>query len=303
MDTWMIWLVLVLCVLLIIPRLLWGRITKYIARHARADSDGLLTALLPSAMGIALCVICLTSGTYAWFIGSLSAPVASIETGFYDIQVKEVSVISYEILETAAATDTEPASYQVERQETGLTPGADGSYVLEPGSEYIFTLEASGSASAGFGSLKFPGHTCYTETIPTKPGQNIFRFQLVPTEQITVNFACSWGDLAEMQENAEAAVKESNRYAISVAGLDQQNIPDLAQEKQDELDKMLEEQAAAALEGEMQEGSDEAAGPDAEEYSAGQSVELDPYEQEGPDSLPGDDPAEEQQLGKVLPKE
>ena len=136
--------------------------------------DPLTAMLLPSVMGILLCLIMLCSATWAWFSSTQAGQAAPIKSADYTltIQVKE-------------------GGTAVEFKDNKFTAEAD--------TEYVVTMTASGSASTGFCTISLPytgedgtqkTKVLFTEQIKNE-GTLTFKIKLTSTAE--VSFGPQWG--------------------------------------------------------------------------------------------------------------
>ncbi len=147
------------------------------ARHAKAEkeSDGLMSMLVPSVIGMACCCICLVSATFAWFTASVNTGAATIQSAGYTV--------------TAA----------VSSNGTALT-AADGKYSLEADKSYSVTLTASGAyKNGGYCIVKAGDAEYYTDQLAS--GSSI-TFTIRPAADGEYTFIGSW-----VKEPAPAAEK------------------------------------------------------------------------------------------------
>ncbi len=142
------------------------------------DADINLThSLLPSLLGIILCLILLTSSTWAYFISTLPPTKIKIEAANFDVLV-EMSLIE---------NDT--------NQKSIISPKDDGTFSLESSKTYGVNLTAQGSASTGYCVilLKFEGNFInkyYTDQISREESMSFF---LIPNQSVQCSFEPTWG--------------------------------------------------------------------------------------------------------------
>lgn len=65
----------------------WIKFALYIPRHSKSTDENILRLLVPSLLGILLCMICLAGTTWAWFTASVQTQPQTIEAANYDIAV------------------------------------------------------------------------------------------------------------------------------------------------------------------------------------------------------------------------
>ncbi len=116
--------------------------------------DDITRLLIPSILGICLCVACLLGSTFAWFSASVTMPSSVIQAADYNVDV----AISRNGGEQ-------------------LSPSADGSFELSLGT-YEVSLTASGSTmNGGYCILTFNGSQ-KVHTVNILSGENL-SFELV----------------------------------------------------------------------------------------------------------------------------
>lgn len=142
----------------------WLKHIFYIPKHSKPTDENILRLLMPSVIGIALCMVCLAGSTWAWFSASVQTAPQTIEAANFDI--------------SAAVTD---ASDQ---------PVSSGQ-PLEAGKTYKVTLTAAGNApSGGYCEVKGGAVPLYTETI--LPNESL-TFTLIPDSNAAYTFTAVWG--------------------------------------------------------------------------------------------------------------
>ena len=137
----------------------------YTPKHSKSTDENIMWLLLPSFVGIILCMVCLAGSTWAWFSASVQTSPQTITAGNYDIKV-DIS--------------PDPA------------PAEGGVYSLEPYQSYTVTLTASGTAPSG-GYCKIEGGVAPLYTTQLKPG-NALTFTLSPETTADYTFTAVWGN-------------------------------------------------------------------------------------------------------------
>lgn len=137
----------------------------YTPKHSKSTDENIMRLLLPSFVGIILCMVCLAGSTWAWFSTSVQTSPQTITAGNYDIKV-DIS--------------PDPA------------PAEGGGYSLEPYHSYTVTLTASGTAPSG-GYCKIEGGVAPLYTTQLKPGESL-TFSLIPEIKVIYTFTAVWGE-------------------------------------------------------------------------------------------------------------
>lgn len=142
----------------------WLKRIFYNPRHSKPADENILRLLMPSVVGIALCMVCLAGSTWAWFSASIQTEPQTIEAASFDI--------------SAVVTDA------------GGQPVPSGQ-LLEAGQKYTVTLTAAGSApSGGYCEVESGAVSLYTETI--LPNESL-TFTLIPETEAAYTFTAVWG--------------------------------------------------------------------------------------------------------------
>ena len=135
------------------------------SKAERLRSDTLRAMLLPPILCAALCLVCLCGLSWAWFTVGVSAGTSSVSGAQYSV----------------SATVTQ-----------GETPVSmeNGGFALSANTEYTVTLTAEGTASTGYGIVRFSDRELTTEQIA--PGA-AFSFKLIPESDTTLTAVAHWG--------------------------------------------------------------------------------------------------------------
>lgn len=139
----------------------WLKRIFYIPKHEKPSDENILRLLMPSVVGIALCMVCLAGSTWAWFSASVQTVAQTIEAANFDIAV----TVNGELV---------------------FSP-----VTLEAGQQYTVTLTATGNApSGGYCEVKGGAVPLYTETI--LPDRSL-TFTLIPEKDAVYTFTAVWG--------------------------------------------------------------------------------------------------------------
>ena len=139
-----------------------------------------LQSLTVSLLGILVCIIALSSSTWAWFTKDLSSSQNSIQTGTCSVTVSIV----------------EKGTFSVETSSESLQP-VDGVYTFAPNTAYSVTMTAEGTVRSAF--CKFVVETpqgeeaYYTEQIPTAAPENQISFTLLFDTETSAKLVECWG--------------------------------------------------------------------------------------------------------------
>lgn len=135
------------------------------SKAERLRSDTLRAMLLPPILCAALCLVCLCGLSWAWFTVSISAGTSSVSGAQYNVTA------------------------QVAQGETPVSM-ENGGFALSANTEYTVTLTAEGTASTGYGIVRFSDRELTTEQIA--PGA-AFSFKLIPESDTTLTAVAHWG--------------------------------------------------------------------------------------------------------------
>lgn len=139
----------------------WLKRIFYTPRHSKPTDENILRLLMPSAVGIALCMVCLAGSTWAWFSSSVQTAPQTIEAANFDIAV----TVNDELVPSPVT--------------------------LEAGQQYTVTLTAIGNApSGGYCEVESGAVFLYTETI--LPNE-LLAFTLIPDSNAAYTFTAVWG--------------------------------------------------------------------------------------------------------------
>ncbi len=145
----------------------------YIPKHTKPTDENILRMLMPSLLGILLCMVCLAGTTWAWFS-------ASLQTG----------------PQTLTAANFEVTAIVTEEGGGPVTELQDG-YALQADTRYTVLLKAAGSADE-FGGycMVESGEKAPLYTSRMKPGDDL-QFTLIPPETAVYSFTAVWGSYSD----------------------------------------------------------------------------------------------------------
>ncbi len=146
--------------------------------QTKSDNKDIISLLLPSLLGIILCMFFVVSSTYAYFVASIPPSQHKIEAANFDVLV-EVSV-----------TDSSSGDNLI------LTPEADGTYYIEGNKTYNVIVTAQGSASTGYCIMlaQIDGNTASNKYYTNQIAQDTsLTFLLESDQDIHCSFVPSWG--------------------------------------------------------------------------------------------------------------
>lgn len=139
----------------------WLKRIFYMPKHSKPTDENILRLLMPSVVGIALCMVCLAGSTWAWFSSSVQTAPQTIEAANFDIAV----TVNDELVPSPVT--------------------------LEAGQIYKVTLTATGNApSGGYCEVESGAVPLYTAAL--LPSQTL-SFTLIPEQSAVYTFTAVWG--------------------------------------------------------------------------------------------------------------
>ena len=162
----------------------WLKRIFYIPKHSKPTDENILRLLMPSAVGIALCMVCLAGSTWAWFSSSVQTAPQTIEAANFDIAV----TVNDELVPSPVT--------------------------LEAGQQYTVTLTAIGNApSGGYCEVESGAVFLYTETI--LPNE-LLAFTLIPDSNAAYTFTAVWGKYSGKADISEGCTVGQKRTETPV---------------------------------------------------------------------------------------
>lgn len=144
----------------------WLKGIFYAPKHSRPTDENILRLLLPSFVGIIICMVCLAGTTWAWFSATIQTTPQTIEAASFDISA---------VLTGEADEPVSPGQPLRARRAYKVTLTATGT---APSGGYCIVTNDTGTASL------------YTATIlPDKP----LTFTLIPGQDAVYTFTAVWG--------------------------------------------------------------------------------------------------------------
>lgn len=114
----------------------------YIPKYDKQEEKSISRLLMPSVVGVLLCMICLIGTTWAWFSANTQSGTNRITAAHFSLSV--------------AVTSADGAA---------LEKGESGSIALPADGAYTVTLTADGTAEKGYAIVKIGDVDYYTEQI------------------------------------------------------------------------------------------------------------------------------------------
>lgn len=150
----------------------------YIPKHAEAEkSDKFISIIMPSIVGMVVCMACLFGLTWAWFTSTTTS--------------KTVSMVSSKFVCTAEIS--------LDEEDVTPVPDGDGAYSLELTADKDYTVKVTVSDDTngnGYLMIVSPNkaNTYYAGPLNSKySGEQSFTVVIRPTVSGTYTFAPRWG--------------------------------------------------------------------------------------------------------------
>ena len=134
------------------------------------ESNNLVKLLMPSLLGIIICITCLMDTTWSWLTDNVTTSIQSIESAKYDI--------AFNIQEGADTIAVEDGKYSLYQK-----TGREG---------YKVTVEVSGSASTGYFRISGPEGFLPLYSAQLAPGEEM-TFTFYPSTTGEYYFESAWG--------------------------------------------------------------------------------------------------------------
>ena len=244
----------------------WLKRIFYNPRHSKPADENILRLLMPSVVGIFICMVCLAGSTWAWFSSSVQTVPQTIEVASFDIAV----TVNDELVPSPVT--------------------------LEAGQQYTVTLTAAGNAPSG-GYCIVTNDTgaalLYTATI--LPNESL-TFVLIPETEAAYTFTAVWGKYSGKADitngctiGAEQPETGEETSAPPISG---QNAAEYVVQSGDTLGKIAQEYGTAVEKLAAYNGIE-----NPNEIQIGQTLEIPPedYEIPSPPAVSGgkDEPAQQ----------
>lgn len=141
-------------------------------KHAESQKrkDGIVPLLLPSVLGICVCMVCICGMTWAWYSASIQAPTQTLSAAYFDVTVESVA-----------------------NDESKIEP-IDGVYNLEADIPYTVTLKANGTVKdcGGYCVIESAETDAKSYTQSLKPNETL-EFSFTPEDDGIYTFTGVWG--------------------------------------------------------------------------------------------------------------
>lgn len=157
-------------------------------KNTKVTDENILRLIMPSIIGILLCMTCLAGTSLAWFSSSIQTKPQTITAANYDMEVSIVGVDGAPVL-----------------------PAADRNYSLIGNVMYTVTLKAKGTAeTGGYCAVKTTSEEHYTSHM--KLGDSL-TFFLIPPADAIYTFTAVWGSYSGISDITNGTVLRENHPA------------------------------------------------------------------------------------------
>lgn len=168
----------------------------YVPKHSKPAEENIYRMLLPSIMGIVVCMICLAGATWAWFSAVVTTSPQTLTSAHYDVSV--------------FIDDTD-------------APAENGIYTLHEGVNTV-KLTATGNASTGYCKIVIDDKTYYTPQFPTPENLAVeFTFTVEVSKETALTVIPTWGTYVVEDKQILSSDKPLNLTAPQFGGQNQAN--------------------------------------------------------------------------------
>lgn len=154
----------------------------YIPKHAKPKDENIMRMIMPSVIGIILCMSVLAGLTWAWFTANISAQNQTLTSANFAVEVKVLNG-------------------------TNEVADSQGRFELKADEQYSVTINPAGSASAGYCELEFGGQKYYTSQI----GESGLSFTYVPDKDTVLSYIPVWG-----RQSRQPDIENGDNIGITV---------------------------------------------------------------------------------------
>ncbi len=137
----------------------WLKAMFYNPKHSRPADDNILRLLLPSLIGIAICMVCLAGSTWAWYSASISTLPQTITAANYDLDISVTGADETPVEPTDGVYALAEGVYTVLLEKAGDTGASTGYCVVKTGEETYYTAPVTAGNSLTFTINKAGNYT------------------------------------------------------------------------------------------------------------------------------------------------
>lgn len=117
----------------------WLRNIFYIPKHSKPTDENIIRLLIPSFVGIVICMVCLAASTWAWFSATVQTVPQTITAANYDIEVSVVDAGKNPVNLTSQLKANE--TYTVTLKATGTAPSGGYCIITDASGNVVYTSE------------------------------------------------------------------------------------------------------------------------------------------------------------------
>lgn len=176
-------------------------------KGAKSDRVSTGRLLLPSLLGIIVCVVSLLGVTWAWFTASASAPAAKTHAATYTL---------------AVSTTYYSADWESQRTTT-FDPNDNGGLSGQlPPATHTVTISANGTAATGYCEVKIGDENYYVKEL--KPKQNI-TFTVINSSpyEIWIDVIPHWGTYKAPSDNPPIEITNGCTVTVTDTATDSED--------------------------------------------------------------------------------
>ena len=223
----------------------WTQVKLYIGKHEKPTDENIMRLLMPSILGVLVCMVCLFGSTWAWFTAGIQVDedAATKAANFSaDVAVQEIpgatvqTIAAIQAGETGRALtvqsdeNTENASGESEDKaldantwNTVMAKDDGMDFELQADTAYAVEIRATGSTTiGGYVVISDGSREYYTvdmqsadardgngNTVPIAGAEKVIEFFVIPGETAVYHFTPVWGEYEGSREDGIALLSDS----------------------------------------------------------------------------------------------
>ena len=225
----------------------WTQVKLYIGKHEKPTDENIMRLLMPSVLGVLVCMVCLFGSTWAWFTAGIQVDdgdaVTKAANFSADVTVREIPGAT---VQTIAAIQAGETGRALMVQSDGNTENASGESVdkaldantwntvtakdddsmdfeLQVDTAYAVRIRATGSTTIGgyvvISDGKREYYTVDMQSAEAKDGngavvqidgaEKVIEFFVIPGETAVYHFTPVWGEYEGSREDGIALLSDS----------------------------------------------------------------------------------------------
>lgn len=224
----------------------WTQVKLYMGKHEKPTDENIMRLLMPSILGVLVCMVCLFGSTWAWFTAGIQVDedaVTKAANFSADVTVQEIpgatvqTIAAIQAGETGRALmvqsneNTENASGESEDKAldtntwNDVTAKDDDSmdFELQADRAYAVEIRATGSTTiGGYVVISDGSREYYTvdmqsadardgngNTVPIAGAEKVIEFFVIPGKTAVYHFTPVWGEYEGSREDGIALLSDS----------------------------------------------------------------------------------------------